>query len=303
MCGIVGFYPLNGPHPIDRALLERMLDLIRHRGPDEFGIYYDDRIGMGNARLSIIDLSTGTQPISNEDETVWIVFNGEIFNYVELRPELEALGHRFRTNSDTEVIVHLYEQYGSHCVQFLNGQFAFAIWDKRPRAGGGTLFLARDRVGIRPLFYTVANGMLVFGSEIKALLAHPDVRARIDLHSLAQVFTFWTTRAPRTVFEDIVEVPPGHTLTASAGQIRVERYWELGFPCEGASGVKLSDDEYTEGLLALLADATQIRSACRCPGRRLPERWAGLVHDHGADTQPYLQLSPDLFDRLCRSGL
>lgn len=264
MCGIVGIYNLTKQHPIDQALLEKMLGLIRHRGPDEFGIYRDGRIGMGNARLSIIDLSTGSQPIANEDETVWIVFNGEIFNYVELRPELEARGHRFTTASDTEVIVHLYEQHGPHCVEFLNGQFAFAIWDRRPEAGGGALFMARDRVGIRPLFYTVADGALVFGSEIKTILAHPAVSARLDLTSLAQVFTFWTTLAPRTVFEGIVEVPPGHTLLAHDGQITVERYWGLSFPEDGRED-SLSDDEYVAGLRDLLVDATQIRLRADVP--------------------------------------
>ncbi len=264
MCGVVGIYGLTSSHPIDQALLERMLGLIRHRGPDEFGIYRDGQIGMGNARLSIIDLSTGSQPIANEDETVWIVFNGEIFNYVELRPELEAQGHRFVTTSDTEVIVHLYEQYGPHCVDHLNGQFAFAIWDRRPEAGGGTLFMARDRVGIRPLFYTVAGGWLIFGSEIKTILAHPAVGARLDLTSLAQVFTFWTTLAPRTVFEGIAEVPPGHTLTAHDGRISVERYWELGFPQDGQGDV-LSDGEYVEGLRDLLVDATRIRLRADVP--------------------------------------
>jgi asparagine synthase (glutamine-hydrolysing) len=264
MCGIVGIHNLTKHQPIDQALLERMLGLIRHRGPDEFGIYRDSRIGMGNARLSIIDLSTGSQPISNEDETVWIVFNGEIFNYVELRPELEAQGHRFVTTSDTEVIVHLYEQHGPRCVDHLNGQFAFAIWDRRPATGGGTLFIARDRVGIRPLFYTVADGVLVFGSEIKAILAHPTVSARLDLTSLAQVFTFWTTLAPRTVFEGIVEVPPGYTLTIHDGQISLEQYWGPSFPENGHEG-SLYDDEYVEGLRELLVDATQIRLRADVP--------------------------------------
>jgi len=266
MCGIVGIYNVTQSHPIDQALLERMLGLIQHRGPDEFGIYRDCRIGLGNARLSIIDLATGSQPIANEDETVWIVFNGEIFNYVELRPELEAQGHRFTTTSDTEVIVHLYEQHGPRCVEYLNGQFAFAIWDRRPETGGGTLFMARDRVGIRPLFYTLAGGALVFGSEIKAILAHPAVSARLDLISLAQVFTLWTTLAPRTVFEGIVEVPPGHTLTAREGQVSVERYWGLSFPEDGdGDGEGLSDDEYVEGLRDLLVDATRIRLRADVP--------------------------------------
>lgn len=266
MCGIIGIYNLTKSRLIDQSLLERMLGQIRHRGPDEFGIYCDPHVGLGNARLSIIDLSTGSQPIANEDETVWIVFNGEIFNYVELRPELEAQGHRFTTTSDTEVILHLYEQHGPRCVEHLNGQFAFAIWDRRPEAGGGTLFMARDRVGIRPLFYTVADGTLVFGSEIKAILTHPAVSARLDLTSLAQVFTFWTTLSPRTVFEGIVQVPPGHTLTAHDGQILVERYWGVSFPEEGSrEKAFLSEDEYAEGLRELLVDATQIRLRADVP--------------------------------------
>jgi asparagine synthase (glutamine-hydrolysing) len=265
MCGIIGVCNLTKSAPIDQRLLERMLALIRHRGPDEFGIYRDGRVGMGNARLSIIDLSTGTQPIPNEDEMVWVVFNGEIYNYIELRPELEKRGHRFRTTSDTEVLVHLYEEYGSRCVDVLNGQFAFAIWDRRPEAGGGTLFLARDRVGIRPLFYTVTQNALVFGSEIKAILAHPEVSARLDLVSLSQVFTFWTTRAPRTVFEEIYEVPPGHTLTVQDGQIKVERYWEVSFPRSTDEEPELADGEYAEGLRDLLMDSTRIRLRADVP--------------------------------------
>ncbi|HID62490.1 MAG TPA: asparagine synthetase B, partial [Anaerolineae bacterium] len=151
MCGIVGTLNLTRAHPIDEHLLLEMLAMIRHRGPDQFGIYRDNQVELGSARLSIIDLAGGQQPISNEDETVWIVFNGEIFNYIELRPGLEAKGHRFATASDTEVIIHLYEEYGPACLEHLNGQFAFAIWDKR----SGELMLARDRLGIRPLFYTV----------------------------------------------------------------------------------------------------------------------------------------------------
>ena len=159
---------------------------LHHRGPDEFGIFLGDGIGLGSARLRIIDLHTGQQPISNEDGTLWIVFNGEIFNYVELRPELEARGHRFTTDTDTEVLLHLYEEFGPECLPRLNGQFAFAIWDARERS----LFLARDRIGIRPLFYTIADGALVFGSEIKALLASGRVRAELDPVALDQVFTY-----------------------------------------------------------------------------------------------------------------
>src|SRR6185436_10065242 len=153
--------------PIREMDLRQMLGMIRHRGPDQFGIYIDDQVGLASARLSIIDLKAGQQPISNEDGSLWIVFNGEIFNYIELRPELEARGHRFATDSDTEVLLHLFEEYGPDCLPRLNGQFAFAIWNSRDQ----TLFLARDRLGVRPLFYTEAEGALIFASEIKALFA------------------------------------------------------------------------------------------------------------------------------------
>src|ERR1051325_3359891 len=176
MCGIAGIVNLAEADPIGEQDLRRMLGMIRHRGPDQFGIYLDRFAGLGNARLSIIDLSTGQQPISNEDGTLWIVFNGEIFNYVELRPELEARGHRLATNSDTEVLLHAYEEWGPKCLERLNGQFAFAVWNTKDQS----LFLARDRLGVRPLFYTFADGDLVFGSEIKAILADRRVRAELD---------------------------------------------------------------------------------------------------------------------------
>ncbi|MDY7039818.1 MAG: asparagine synthase (glutamine-hydrolyzing) [Chloroflexota bacterium] len=260
MCGIVGIYNLKTQIPIEVQTLKFMLAAIRHRGPDEFGIYTDDQVGLGNARLSIIDLSTGSQPIPNEDETLWIVFNGEIFNYVELRPELEARGHRFRTKSDTEVIVHLYEDLGPDCLQRLNGQFAIAIWDKRRRE----LFLARDRVGIRPLYYTVADGSLIFGSEIKALLATGRVHAEIDPVSLDQVFTFWSTLTPRTVFRDIFEVPPGHYALARDGNLTVHRYWRLGFPPAGEEDSRPETDIAAE-LRELLVDAARIRLRADVP--------------------------------------
>src|SRR3972149_2820091 len=210
MCGIVGIVRRANDGAIDEAALRQMLAMIRHRGPDQFGIYLDDRVGLGSARLSIIDIGGGQQPITNEDETLWIVFNGEIFNYIELRPDLEARGHRFATNCDTEIILHLYEDFGPDCLAYLNGQFAIAIWDTRNR----TLFLARDRLGVRPLYYTVADGALIFGSEIKALLADRRVRAEIDPVALDQIFTFWCTLSPRSIFQGIVDVPPGHYLIA-----------------------------------------------------------------------------------------
>jgi len=267
MCGIIGTLNLTKSHPICEIDLRQMLAMVRHRGPDQFGIYLDEHIGLGSARLSILDLSGGQQPISNEDGTVWIVFNGEIFNYIELRPDLEKRGHRFSTNTDTEIIVHLYEDFGPECLKFLNGQFSIALWDARARS----LFLARDRLGIRPLFYTVVDGALVFGSEIKSIMADRRVRAEIDPRSLDQIFTFWSTLTPNTIFRDILEVPPGNYLVARQGKIEVERYWELNFPstndeeqAEAGNG-RHKLGETMEEFRSLLIDATQIRLRADVP--------------------------------------
>ena len=259
MCGIVGTLNLTSQHPIEELNLRQMLAMIRHRGPDQFGIYLDETIGMGSARLSIIDLSGGQQPIGNEDGSLWIVFNGEIFNYIELRPDLEARGHHFETTSDTEVILHLYEDLGPACVQHLNGQFAFAIWDSRQQ----TLFMARDRLGIRPLYYTLTDGALIFGSEIKAILADPRVEAEIDPVALDQVFTYWSTLSPRTIFKNIQDVPPGHHLIARGDTVTVEPYWTLSFP-EG-DPPRRSFDDYLAEFRELLIDATQIRLRADVP--------------------------------------
>ena len=259
MCGIVGTLNLTTDRPIEGATLRQMLAMIRHRGPDQFGVYLDERIGMGSARLSIVDLSAGQQPIANEDGSVWIVFNGEIFNHVELRRALEARGHRFVTRTDTEVILHLYEDLGPACLAHLNGQFAIAIWDVREQE----LFLARDRLGVRPLFYTQTNGALIFGSEIKALLAHPGVSATIDPIALDQIFSYWSTLAPRTIFENIVEVPPGHYLLACRDKVTVERYWRLSFGAEDQS--RRDRRDYLDELRSLLVDATRIRLRADVP--------------------------------------
>jgi len=265
MCGIVGMLEAPGAPPVREESLRQMLAMIRHRGPDQFGIYCDERVGLGGARLSIIDLHTGQQPITNEDRTLWIVFNGEIFNYVELRPELEARGHRFTTHTDTEVILHLYEDLGPDCLRRLNGQFAIAIWDSRNE----TLFLARDRLGVRPLFYTVAGGALIFGSELKAILADPRVHAAIDPLALEQVFTFWCPLSPRTIFRDMIELPPGHYLLAGKGDPVVRCYWEIGFPERApASGHGPGTPhlaERVEEFRALLVDATRIRLRADVP--------------------------------------
>ncbi len=258
MCGIIGTLDWSGEHPPDVGLLRRMLGIIRHRGPDEFGLYVDRRVGIGCARLSIVDLSTGQQPIPNEDQSLWIVFNGEIYNYPELRVELKQAGHRFTTRSDTEVILHLYEDLGPDCLQHLNGQFAIAIWDTRK----GELFLARDRLGIRPLFYTLlphAQG-LVFGSEIKTLLLDPRVQAWLSPHALAQAFTFWAPLAPRTVFQNILELPPGHfmRIQATAHQPVPTRYWGLTFPPAGEER-QIPVEQAAGQLRDLLSDATRLR--------------------------------------------
>ncbi len=266
MCGIAGIFNRAQPCPVEEAELRRMLALLRHRGPDEFGMLLDGEIGLASARLSIIDLSGGSQPIANEDETLWIVFNGEIFNYVELAAELEARHHCFRTASDTEVILHLFEEFGPGCLHRLNGQFAIAIWDRRRRS----LFLARDRLGVRPLFYSQTGfGELVFGSEIKALLCHPNVQAELDPAIVAEIFRFWAPLPPRTVFRNIVELPAGHFLEADAAGIRIQRYWENRFP--EASGQPRATpgegqiQELIEQFRELLIDSCRIRLRADVP--------------------------------------
>ena len=250
MCAIAGICnSRNGK--IDTRVLERMIGMVRHRGPDESGLYSDSGIGLANARLSIIDLSSGHQPIHNEDGSLWITFNGEVFNYVELRKELLSRGHVFSTHSDTEVILHLYEERGEDCVRDLNGQWAFAIWDAFERK----LFLSRDRLGVRPLFYTTAGENLIFSSEIKSIFTHPDVHRELDLAALDQIFTFWVTLPPRTIFKGICELPPGHSLTFKSGQVKVHPYWQLDFSTDYA----LSENDGIEQLVALLTDSTRIR--------------------------------------------
>ena len=260
MCGIVGVCDLSGARPVEESTLRAMLGTIRHRGPDQFGMYLDDHVGLGNARLSIIDLSTGQQPISNEDGSLWIVFNGEIFNHPELRLELESRGHRFSTMCDTEVVLHAYEEYGPDCLSRFNGQFALAVWNSRDRS----LFMARDRLGVRPLYYAVADGALVFGSEIKAILAGPGITASPDPVALDQIFTFWSALSPRTFFRGITELPPGHHMLVRDGRITIECYWEMAFPEDGAVP-RRSTQDYAEELRELLIDAALIRLRADVP--------------------------------------
>jgi asparagine synthase (glutamine-hydrolysing) len=263
MCGIAGYHGrLDGDRP-SSAVLRRMVAAIRHRGPDEHGYHIEGGVGLGHARLSIIDLSSGQQPMANEDGTVWVTFNGEIFNYVELQNELRARGHVLRTTSDTEVIVHLYEDRGPACVEAFNGDFAFALWDKtRDR-----LVLARDRMGVRPVYYTLTRGALAFASEVKALLQFPGVRAELDPVAIDQCFTFWFPLAPRTPFKGIHELPPGHVLVAEGGRVTVSPYWQLDYPDADEQRARPPRDEReaAEELRELLIDATRIRLRADVP--------------------------------------
>lgn len=257
MCGIAGLWSAPGAAPPRRDELEAMVRTLHHRGPDGQGVHIDGPVGLGHARLSIIDPAGGAQPLANEDDSVWVAFNGEIFNYLELRAELLRQGHRFRTASDTEVLVHLYEQHGEAFVEKLNGQFAIALWDG-PRQ---RLVLARDRVGIRPLFHAELGGRFAFASEAKALFALPGLPRRLDPNGLAATFGYWAALPPDSVFEGVRMLPPGHLLVVDAGGKRLRRFWDWSFP--GPSNA--SDDELAEELRALLIDAVRLQLRADVP--------------------------------------
>ena len=257
MCGIAGVVSLRpGLPPVALEVLARMAGSLAHRGPDEFGIYRDGTAGLAHARLSIIDLATGQQPLTNESESLWISFNGEIFNYVELRDELEKRGHRFRTRSDTEVIVHAYEEWGADAFRRFNGQWAVALWDSDRRR----LVLARDPFGVRPLFVCVHDGCLYFASEVKAIFAaSPSIPRGFDPRGLAQVFTFWTSLAPVTVFKGVEEIRPGTVRTYENGHISEMSSYTPAFPENGAGGFAGSLDDAVDAVRAALENATRLR--------------------------------------------
>ena len=261
MCGIAGVYnyPLSD-EPSYEIHMKRMLSVIQHRGPDETGIYLGENIGLGSVRLSIVDLSTGQQPLSDESGNYWIVYNGEVFNYPELRADLEKKGVRFKTTCDTEIVVQMYATYGAGCLKYFNGQFAFCIWDKIKQE----LFLARDRVGIRPLFYWSQNQSFAFCSEIKGIFTLDKVERILDPESLAQVFTFWTTLTPHTPFKGIYELPPGHHMLVKNGNIHIERYWSMEFPSTFNS-VSSNVTQKAEELEELLKDSVRIRLMADVP--------------------------------------
>ncbi|MCW2275850.1 asparagine synthase (glutamine-hydrolyzing) [Rhodoblastus acidophilus] len=255
MCGIAGFLGRSAD-PAAKELAQRMISALAHRGPDGSGVHVDGPVALGHTRLSIIDLSGGHQPLLDESGDLAISFNGEIFNYVELRDALVAGGARFRTKSDTEVILELYRAKGEACVQDLNGDFAFALWDRRRQK----LMLARDRMGVRPLYWTRAKNRLYFASEVKALLATGEVEARPDPIGLDQLFTLWGAIPPRTMFKGIQQLPPGHVMIATPDKVEIRRYWRLSFPTAAEdAAARVDEAALAEELRALLADATRIR--------------------------------------------
>ena len=252
MCGICGTAGFS-----DGTLLRRMCDVIAHRGPDDSGMFLENGIGLGHRRLSIIDIKSGHQPVHNEDESIWIVFNGEIYNYLGLKDELEKRGHRFYTSSDTEVIVHLYEEFGERCVEHLLGMFAFAIWDLNKKK----LLLARDRLGKKPLYYTRWDEKLLFGSEIKSILQYSEVKRKVDIQALHHYLTFSYVPSPRTMFDGIKKLPAGHTLSYENGKVSLRKYWDFSMN----AGRRLDDEYYIDKVRELLTEAVRARLMSEVP--------------------------------------
>ena len=260
MCGIVGIFDLSGKRSPPRELVARMNESQLHRGPDEGGFHFEPGVGLGHRRLSIIDLSTGQQPLYNEDGSVVIVYNGEIYNYRDLIPELSGLGHAFKTKSDTEVIVHAWEQWGEDCVRRLRGMFAFALWDRNRE----TLFLARDRLGVKPLYYArLRDGNLIFGSELKSMLVHPGFEREIEPRAVEDYFAYGYVPEPHTIFTQAMKLPPGHTLCVRRGAAFPEprEYWDVPFK----PGPSLSPQTAQEELIERLREAVKIRLIAEVP--------------------------------------
>ena len=281
MCGIVGIHSLRD-RPVDAEEIAAMADSIVHRGPDDSGYYIAPGLGLGMRRLSIIDLLTGEQPIHNEDKTVWVVLNGEIYNFREKRRELEGRGHHFYTAADTEVIVHLYEEYGADFVQHLRGMFALALWDSRNRS----LLLARDRLGIKPLYYGVFGDRLVFGSEVKTLLTLPEVQRNLDWAAVQHLFTFLSTSATRSIVEGVRKLEPGHLLTVrDGGRPQITRYWELEFSIDE----ERSEDDVVEELLAALEESVDLHMVSDVP--------LGAFLSGGVDSSSVVAMMAGLSDR------
>ncbi len=285
MCGICGIFSFGTGAPADRAQLERSARAMAHRGPDDEGIYLDGAVGLGNRRLSIIDLAGGHQPLANEDETVWITFNGEIYNYRELRAELESRGHRFRTSTDTEAVVHLYEDHGAAAVEHLRGMFAFALWDRRQRR----LLLARDRIGIKPLFYRLEPGRIVFASEVRALRELVAGPLEIDPQAIYDFIGFRYIPAPGSFYRGIQKLLPAHVLIADANGARTERYWTI--PPE--DGDARSPAEYAEEVAGMLRESVRLRLVADVP--------LGAFLSGGVDSSAIVALMADLGARPLRT--
>jgi asparagine synthase (glutamine-hydrolysing) len=285
MCGICGIFNFGTKAPADLGALKRSTDAMVHRGPDDEGFRLDGELGLGNRRLSIIDLPGSHQPLSNEDGTVWTTFNGEIYNYRELRTELTALGHRFRTAGDTETIVHQYEEYGTECVNHLRGMFAFAVWDAAQRR----LLLARDRIGIKPLFYRNEPGRIVFASELRALRALCERPLELDPQAIYDFFAFRYVPAPRTVYRGVEKLLPGHVLVADANGIRVTSYWDVPLTEERPRPAA----EWRQAVLDLLKEAVRLRLIADVP--------LGVFLSGGVDSSAVVALMAELGARPLRS--
>lgn len=260
MCGITGIFDTRGRSDIDRTVLHRMNESQFHRGPDEGGLHVEPGLGLGHRRLSIIDLSTGQQPLYNEDQSVCVVFNGEIYNYQELIPELQALGHVFHTRSDTEVIVHAWESWGERCVDRFRGMFAFALWDRNQQS----LFLARDRLGVKPLYYALLDdGIFLFGSELKSLLAHGGLKREIDPYAIEEYFALGYVAEPRAIFKQARKLPPAHTLLLRRGQVvgQPKEYWDVRFSLDNP----ISDRDACAELTARLEESIRLRMISEVP--------------------------------------
>ena len=285
MCGIAGIFNTRSEDAPQTELINRMTDAITHRGPDESGIHLEPGLALGHRRLSVIDIASGQQPLFNEDRSAAIVFNGEIYNFMQLRPELEALGYRFTTHSDTEVILHAWQAWGSQCVQRLRGMFAFAIWDQKRRH----LFLARDRLGIKPLYYALLpNGHFVFGSELKALLPHPALPRDRDPMAIEEYFAYGYIPEPRTIFSGVRKLPPGHTLLIEKGQTllpRTNQYWDIPFTDSGLA----SQDSAESELIERLREAVDIRLVAEVP--------LGAFLSGGVDSSAIVALMAGLVDQ------
>ncbi|MHC4476794.1 MAG: asparagine synthase (glutamine-hydrolyzing) [Planctomycetota bacterium] len=284
MCGIVGYLRLDG-QPVDAETVDRMCQTIIHRGPDDMGTYIRGNVGIGMRRLSIIDLQTGRQPISNEDGRLQIVFNGEIYNYKELKSDLVTRGHKFRTESDTEVILHLYEEYSTDCLSHLIGMFAFAVWNQEKQE----LFCARDRLGIKPFYYFADGKRLIFASELKAILEEKDLPVELDLHALSQFLTFEFIPFPRTLLGTIKKMPPGHFMVANHRGVTLHHYWHP----EEVEEENRPENEATEKLYSLLKDAVRLRLRSDVP--------FGAFLSGGIDSGSIVGLMSELLDNRVRT--